>query len=370
MGGTVSAMRSARLPAIFAILCSGVVACGDDDAGPTLGQLDAADAPSPDGHTAADSNAVTDTAVVPADTHEPAPDWALPPCDRACDRLTDCGVDSCVGWDWTTAGELFVRCWSACDDSFEHSLLAADSCAAVETLAASRLAAYSDDCLDNPCILGCQRLGSCVVDACSGYDPPVDAQIADDCASDCNPDDVAWLLQMPTCQSIVDAIADNDANFAQQCFELTSTCPTAASCEAYADKVAGCMVEHCGDPIAPWVDGIDAAFVSFCAEGEDCPTQAAVDYVLSDSVTCDTEGLADAGQAPPFTAMCDGSVPVDQADAEAACAAFLACPGTEWLTSTDLCAVHLALRDDAAQVTACLGAAGNCQELYACVSEE
>ena len=36
----------------------------------------------------------------------PAAAPELPRCDRVCDRVVDCGVDTCVGYDFTTAGLL------------------------------------------------------------------------------------------------------------------------------------------------------------------------------------------------------------------------------------------------------------------------
>jgi hypothetical protein len=295
----------------------------------------------------------------------------LPPCDRACDRVADCSVAACPGFDWTTVAGLDGTCHAACSGgSLADDLLAAVDCDGVEQLATGTLPDYATLCQENPCKIGCDKLGACLVEECPALGESVAETAAADCASDCVPADVFWVISAETCADVIDPIRASSPQFAAACLGEESPCAEVAECEAYAAKVAGCVSEHCSEAMAPYLGGMETIFLNYCAYDPACPAPDGVAWVNQDEVTCDSPALAEAGPAPPFTELCAGEAKVTAEVAQQACEALLACPGTEGIGGVEVCMVWLAIRVDAAERAACLiGAAGDCVALWACLED-
>jgi hypothetical protein len=325
------------------------------DAQPNQGEQPAPDAGAPD---------CSPVEPVP---EPPAPD--LPPCERACDRATDCATDGCEGFAWTNAGGVAATCYAACDAGFADALLSAPGCPEVEQALGVAFAEYDALCASNPCDSACERLGSCVEAECPGFVAPAGQQIATDCASNCNPEDAAWVEQVESCGALVDAIAGGDPGFAQACQGDERVCPDAGLCDAYAEKVTGCFVAHCEPAAADFDEGLRGVFTAYCQSDPECPEVSTVESILSDEIDCDHPWLREVGPAPPFSDLCDGTSP-DFHSLVPGCEALMACPGAEGLGGVSQCAVFIALRPDGPRVAPCLvEAAGDCPAVFACLEE-
>ena len=89
-------------------------------------------------------------AVRPAPLEEP-PCFAgeepeLGACSAACDRVEDCAVDQCAGFDWTSVGAVSLACHEACDADFAGEIAQAADCAAVNVRARVLLPVLADGC--------------------------------------------------------------------------------------------------------------------------------------------------------------------------------------------------------------------------------
>jgi len=311
---------------------------------------------------AADAPADLDT----ADAEEPRPLWVLPPCYRACDRVTACGVAACQGYDWASAGLLFEACFQACDEAWAAGVLDQPACAGVEAAAAEALADYAAACTANPCGAACDAFAACVVTACEALDPGLAAGIASDCHAWCTPPSSAWMIETP-CADLVAALSEGDPGFAQACHGAPSTCAGPDLCQPWADKVTGCIVAHCGGHADAYRAGLVHLLATLCTSDPQCPAPADVQGGLNPAVTCDTPGFDTLGSEPPFTELCAGTVGVTPEQVGQACALLAGCPGAEWLGGVEGCSAFLVLASTAAQRTQCLIAAPDCTGAYACL---
>ncbi len=308
-----------------------------------------------------------------ADVTGPPPEvWVappLPPCDAACDRVVRCAVDGCEGFSWVNAGALTEQCLDTCGAGLSAEVEAAADCGAVLDAARTRMSGFEAACERDPCLEACEHFAGCITQECEAVGADFAVQMKLGCHQGCTPAQAEQILAVTSCETLVGYVEADSPDFAQQCHgpPPSGTCAGPELCEPYADKVAACMVDHCGDPMAPWEDGLRAALRSYCLEAADCPPPAAVAYVVSEAVTCDTAPLDEVGPAPPFTAMCEGTVGATAAELEAGCAKILACPGGEGLGSAEACSVLLAMQPGAGTRAACLLEAEGCPAVYACL---
>ncbi len=293
---------------------------------------------------------------------------SLPACDLAADRVVDCAVDACAGYDWTTAGHLATAWHAVCDGPLAAAALNAPSCPAVAEVAGSAVGDYQPLCESNPCTQGCQKLGACLVSECAAFAETLSDTVAADCADGCVPDDIAWVLAAETCADVVQPIAAANEQFAAACEGGSLECAAPDACDAYGAKISGCMVEHCDGHLDAWASGLTDIFTAFCSDPGACPDVDAVAFMTDPALTCDAPALVDVGKGPPFGGLCAGGGGVGPDEALAACEVVLACPGTDGAGSAAACAVWLAVREDAAQRAACLLATGgDCVAVWACL---
>jgi|GEM_PF-3417193 len=323
------------------------------DAGPEIGTGDVPGTDAP-----ADTSLASDV--------DAPPTWALPPCYRACDRVTACGVAACLGFDWGSAGILFEACFAVCDEPWALSVLAAPACADVEAAAAGAIADYAPSCTTNPCDPACASFAACVVGACEALAPSLEAGIASDCHAWCTPASSVWMFETP-CADLVTALGQGDPTFATACHGAATTCAGAELCEPWAAKVAGCIVAHCAGNVDPYRDGLELLLGNLCQHDPKCPSVADVQGGLSPAATCDSPGFDTLGHDEPFTALCDGTVGVTPAQVTGACELLSTCPGAEWLGGLAGCSAFLVLTPGAAQRTQCLEDAVDCTGAYACL---
>jgi len=341
---------------LFAV--STCLGCADE---PGSNPVAAAAAPGDCGPGAADVAAAGDD----ADSGNAS---GLSPCQQACDRVVDCGVADCKGWSWAGAGELWHVCDKSCTPAIASAVLAAEQCAAVRTEFATHDANFAQRCRSNPCQLACEKLSGCIVQECAKVAQTATPSLLAGCLQNCNPQTSGWVLGADSCKALTDAIAANDPAFAGNCNGTPpKKCADAAACKAYASKATGCIKAHCKGNTDAWHAGIEAVVRDYCQGAPDCPDPAAVAWVNNPAVTCETKGMDQLGPAPPFTALCDGSVPITPTDAKSACSKVLACPGLEGAGSVDKCMVLFAIRPDAAQRIKCLNATSACKQVYACL---
>ena len=311
----------------------------------------------------ADAASTSDTAATP----DIAPQWSLPVCHQACDRVVDCGVADCAGWDWAGAGVLWQACIDTCDPGFADKVATASACIDVRSLVQAARPAFAHSCSENPCKKACDKLAGCVVDVCPVIGSQSRVPIASDCQKKCNPQTTSAVLATTSCEQLITAIADNDANFKTACYGAPNKCPSAETCAPYAAKATTCVVAHCDGNADDWQVGIETVFANFCTQDAKCPTAQDVAWVLAATTTCETKGLDKLGTAPPFTAICAGTLGVTAAQARAACKKLLACPGLEGVGSVDRCMVLFAMRPDVKQRIACLQLAADCNAVYGCL---
>ena len=297
---------------------------------------------------------------------EAGPTWVLPPCYRACDRVTACGVAACVGYDWASAGALFEACFSACDASWADALLAAAGCPDVTTAAAARLPGYEASCAANPCDAACDAFAACVVEGCEAVDAALQPSIATDCHGWCTPASSVWMGETP-CADLLAALSQGDPTFETTCHGAASACQGPELCDPWGAKMAGCIAAHCEGNADPYQAGLAVLLSAVCQRDAACPSQADVQAVLDPSVTCDTAWLQSLGHDAPFTALCEGSLGVEPGQVQAACQLLATCPGAAWLAGVDGCSAFLAVAADVAQRTQCLLAAVDCTGAYACL---
>lgn len=345
----------------------------------TLGSADAgapgAAGDAPD--SAQDSAPADDTAGAPevtspddteASPDVPTPSWLLPPCYRACDRVVSCAVDACEGWSWASAGQLFEPCFQACTGHVTDLVLSAPTCASALDAARPHVPVLDAQCAQSPCQQACKRLSDCTVEQCPSIGVVQGPGLEAGCYGGCTPQGAAWVLQAADCAALVDALSAGDPAFAASCGQgAVDGCAAPEQCDAWAQKLTGCMLEHCGAPVEPWADGVAQLVEAFCLTAPGCPPAADIASVLQPAVTCGGPALESIGPAPPFTAVCEGTVGATPAQATAACEALLACPATASLGPLPKCAAQLAtLSDGAARIACLLGAAG-CPQVYACL---
>ncbi|MBM4396848.1 MAG: hypothetical protein FJ087_14305 [Deltaproteobacteria bacterium] len=347
---------------VVAVLLLAVAACSE---GGSAGAPDVTADPGADAAEGAGDAAPEQMADVPA---EAPPDWTLPPCYRACDRVVACGVGTCEAYDWSSAGVLFEACFGGCDEARAAGVLGATACG--DVLDAARPwtpALAADACAASPCSLACRHLADCIASECPGHADTDPAAYAAGCETGCIPADAGWILSMPDCAALVGVIEQNDPVFAAECRGTSGTCPDAAACAAYGGKIAGCVSEHCGEPAAPFLAGIGQVIAHFCVHDKDCPSPEAVAVLNSPEQTCSSQALAGVGPAPPFDRACKGSPDVPFADLAAACARLFACGAGQYLPSEDACVVFLTFVADAPLRVACLVAAADCGPAWACL---
>lgn len=292
--------------------------------------------------------------------------FSLTPCQQACDKVASCGVADCAGWSWAGAGELWAACAAVCDGALAASILGTDSCKTVRQAVATRDARFEGLCKSNPCQLSCDKLAGCVVQECEKVGPASQGALMASCLKDCKAETTQWVLTK-TCAEIVGAIASSDPSFQNNCHPAPSKCAAAEPCQAYAAKATGCIQAHCAGHADPYAKGLQAVIADYCHAGADCPDPGAVAAVNAPSVTCESPGLKQIGPAPPFTALCQGTLGVTPAQAKAACDKVVACPGLEMVGSVDKCMVLFAMRPDVVKRVQCLTATTTCQAVYACL---
>jgi hypothetical protein len=366
------------LTTLVATLCHVAAACAAGGEGPAdQAPADVANAPDADevavpGNDAEDAAADVTAAADAANelASEPAPEWTLPPCYRACDRVVACGVEACNAYEWPSAGILFEGCFEACDEGRAGQVLdAAGRCAGVLDAVrpwVTELEAAA--CDGSPCELACRHMGECMVAACTGYADLDLAGFVTGCAAGCKPDDTAWILAMPDCEALVTAIATNDPVFDATCHGTPGVCPDAVTCGHYGEKFAACVSAHCGAAAEPFLVGIRDLIAGFCAGDKNCPSVETVDALLDPAQTCVSPSFATAGKDAPFARACQGSPDVPVADLDAACTALFACGASQWLPGPDACRTLLTFPADAKVRVACvLDAGSDCTACWACL---
>jgi hypothetical protein len=324
----------------------------------------------PDADTLAD--AVPDSVTVPdaaadaAPELEAHPEWILPPCYMACDRITACGVEACVGFDWSNSGVLFEACFAVCDEPWAQGLLALPGCPEVLNGPATSLAAYVAGCDSNPCDQACAGFAACVVDQCEAIDDSWQAGIAQDCHDWCTPESTAWLLETP-CKDLLAALAQDDPQFDTTCHGQHAVCPGPDLCDPWGAKLAGCIQAHCQGNADQYQPGLEWLLSAVCQTDPQCATAEEVAAALAPELTCDSPGLSTLGHDVPFTPLCEGTLGVTPDQVRAACQLLTTCPGAEWMNGVDGCMAYLAIIDGAAARVLCLDVAGDCTGAYACL---
>jgi len=296
--------------------------------------------------------------------------WAPPPCTAACDRLVDCGVDACEGFEWTTAGGLDAACQAACDAAFLAAVAAAPDCRALLAgPAGAAVPLLAERCAANPCAPACAWVAECVVAECPAFEPSMEPLLAEDCTRTCDSDDLAGVTAYP-CPDLVAAIATADPAFATACRGAPAECADVALCDPYGARVAECLRATCGERVGPYEAGLRWAFAEFCRSTDPCAPAADVAAVLDPALTCAAPLFANLGTVAPFVGLCQGTNGVTPEAVRAACAEVLTCAGTSWLPDVDACMALVVLREDAAAVTGCVGVAAGCGQVFDCFAEE
>ena len=349
---------------LVALLCA-APAVGCDDAAEPAPACVLIDAEGADSAAGADGGAaglddVASDGAVASDA------WQLDACAAACDHAVACGAAQCVGYDWTSVGPLYVRCAEVCEAA-PLSATPASSCADAVAELQARVPEFAASCQSNPCKNACTKLADCVVAGCEKVGAGSRAQLISGCVKTCTPQTAAWVQNAASCDALLGGIAAGDPAFEGNCHGGTSACADATSCAGYGDKLAGCLVQHCGSHAAPFEGGLAQALASYCSGDAKCPAKAAVAGILAPTTTCASPGLATFGDAPPFNHLCADTVGVSFADLGAACADLLACPGASLFVNVDVCRVIFAMRDDAASRVACLLGAKTCAARYVCL---
>ena len=369
--------------ALVLALVVGAAACGadatgarPDAAGPTCPPPVLADAPTlPPVDVVSRADAVAAASDVPSDAGIDAavdtggPDWRLPPCETACDRVVDCAVFGCPGFEWTTAGLLASGCHEVCDEGFVAAVAAASDCDTLFAGPGAGVEVLSEMCENNPCDFLCGRLAGCLVDECPAIDGSAEATIREDCVRTCDPDDVAWVSSFPTCADLVGTISQADAAFREVCLGVPEECADPVDCDPYGARIAACLVESCHESVAEYEAGLRWAFSDFCRASEPCASARDVGAVLDPALTCADPPLSDLGAISELAPLCRGASGVGPAAVREACGEVLACTGTGWLPDEDACMALIVLRPDTAAITACLRAASGCGELFECFEE-
>jgi len=369
--------RVAAIGGVVVLVALGLLACSSGSStGSDHVAVDAVEFDAPQGAAEAETVPAVDGSSLdgsdtPPDAAEivdivPPPAWVLPPCYRACDRVTACGVAACLGYDWASAGTLFESCYGACDEAWAAAVLAAPACPDVEAAAASAIADYTVACTTNPCDPACASFAACVVGVCEALEPSLEADVASDCHAWCTPASSVWMVETP-CADLVTSLAQGDPVFSTACHGAATSCAGPELCEPWAAKVAGCIVAHCAGNADPYQDGLALLLGHLCQHDPKCPAVADVQAGLDPAVTCDTPGFDTLGRDAPFTALCDGTVGVTPAQVGQACELLATCPGAEWLGGPAGCGAFLVLTPSAPQRTECLLDAVDCTGAYACL---
>ena len=296
--------------------------------------------------------------------------WTLPPCEAACDRLVDCAVPACPGFEWTTAGLLAGDCHAVCDDGFVTAVAAAADCEAVLAGPGAGVAVLSERCEENPCDFSCGWLAQCLVSECPAFGASLEEPVREDCVRTCVPDEISWVTGFATCADLVAAITSADAAFREDCQGVPDDCADAESCDPYAARIASCFVENCEGQADDYETGLRWLFADFCRNGEPCTSARDVAVILDPALTCTDSPLGEIGAYPPFDGLCLGTNGVLPAAVREACGEVMACAGTGWLPDVDACMAMIALQETAAAITACVGAAEGCGQLFECFPEE
>ena len=338
------------------------------DPGPADAPADRPDAPA---DTPAPADALADAPDAPADlpAADAAPearDWTLPPCYRACDRLTACGVEACLGYDWAGAGGVFEACFTACDDAFAAAVLGAPGCPEARALSAAALADTWSRCDTNPCDPVCDAFAACLVDRCEALEEAHAPSLVSGCHDWCTAGAAAWVQETP-CPDLVEALSESDPAFAEGCHGPVAPCPGPDLCDPWGVKLSGCVVAHCNGNADAYGPGLETLLSWVCQHDAQCGSAAEVQGVLAADVTCDGPALATLGHDAPFTGLCEGTLGVPSADVADACDPLAACPGAEWLGGIPGCMAFLAILHDVVPRVQCLRAAADCTAAYACL---
>jgi hypothetical protein len=358
------------MAALSAGACSGGSRAEPGEVGLDVGDFDAFVSPA-EAEPAEVAPAESVVEIVPDSYDVPdgepvAPAWELPPCYRACDRVTACGVAACAGYEWANAGTLFEGCFGGCDEGFAGEVLAAADCPAVLAMAGTAWVEYDAGCTSNPCDAACEVFAACVVEVCEALEPALQGTLASDCHAWCTPSASVWLGETP-CPDLVAGLEQGDPSFGPACHGAPGTCPGADLCEPWGAKVAGCIVAHCAGHADAYEAGLALLLGGLCQQGADCPTEADVQGMLAPEVTCETPGLDTLGHDEPFISLCEGTVGVTAAQVTEACELLATCPGAEWLGGVAGCSAFLVVAPSAAQRTQCLLDAVDCTGAYACL---
>jgi hypothetical protein len=348
-----------RLGLLVIFGCTCLLACGgDDDADPVP---DAAD------HDA-DS---ADTGMSPHDAGADAADDGgsdaaapmLPPCSLVCDRVIDCASATCIGIDWQTAGVAQRLCDDACGPQLNAQVMAAADCAGVMSIVQTAAPTIDMLCNDPPCVSACHQFALCTKQECERYASQTVEDIAMGCMGWCEDDSAGDILNI-SCEALIDALDQNDPNFAAGCHGSMG-CADMTACTAYATKTTGCMLEHCDASAADYEMGIHRVLLDYCATADDCPAPEAIALVNDASVTCDDPPLDATGPAAPFTLICAGTVGADHADLLTACDTLIACGAA--FASNQLCAAYLGFEPGAGTKATCIEMAADCTGAFTCL---
>lgn len=349
------------MPLRFLVLfaCGCLVACGgDDDSGPAPDASDQ-DATTPDTGVPLDDAGVDGSGGTGGDGSVPM----LPPCTLVCDRVLDCASTTCVGIDWQTAGVAQGLCDEACGATLNAQVMAASDCTAVMNVVQTAAPTLHMLCNDPPCVSACHEFALCTKSQCERYANQTVEDIAMGCMGWCENDSAGDILNI-SCEALIDALDQNDPNFAAGCHGSMG-CADMPACIAYADKTLGCILDHCEASAADYEMGVHRVLVDYCATGDDCPAPEAIALINGDTITCDDPPLDATGPAAPFTLICAGTVGADYADLLAACDTLITCGAA--FADNHLCATYLAFEAGAGTKATCVEMAADCNGAFACL---
>lgn len=333
------------------------VACGGDDGAAPNTHVDGG---------FADTGVVSDDAATDGARDDGATEAAtpmLPSCNVACDRVLDCATETCVGIDWRTARLAQDQCDDACSPTFIGDVMAASDCDGVMAVVSTGAPTLDTLCNQRPCVSACHEFALCTMQECERYATQTLESIEASCMGWCEDENANDILAV-SCETLVEALVTNDPNFAASCHGSTG-CADMTACATFAEKATGCIVDHCAGNADPYQEGVQQVLLDYCANADDCPAPETIALLNGDAITCEDSPLDAYGPAAPFTAICAGTVGAPYADVLAACDSLILC-GAEF-ASSELCAAFLTFEPGTGTKVACMDAAADCTEVFACL---
>ncbi|MCP4601763.1 MAG: hypothetical protein GY847_14810 [Proteobacteria bacterium] len=342
-----------------------VVSCGSDLDNETDDFQDSGQGDDSDSQEGDDSDSDQEHDTSDSDDDTPL----LPPCVKACDRIVECAVDVCDGIGWQTSGVAFSACKDDCSEEFAEQVLTATGCADQLELAKEQSSDFVRLCDASICDIACEHLSGCLVEECPNFDTDDVDGLFEDCASDCDDENAGEMLS-GSCDDIL-IMAEYDPFFEALCMGDTD-CPGSDLCVRYAGKMGGCFIEHCNGNADPFLEGLTELFIGYCMDTnkedeEECPPISVVEYIVDDSVTCDSPTLENVGTEEPFDEMCDGTLGVEYDELKEACETLSNC-GFD-LGSIDLCTILLSLSEEPPTIVTCIATSQNCTLAAVCLED-